>query len=196
VKRAIAIFVVAGAGLAALHAVAASFTGSDPVVVAFNVVRLAAVAAGVYLEFVASVHIVARATRSASALGVASAVTLPSLVLVLAPAASAGAQTGRDVVTMHLLDVEQPTAAIPAPLPPSVPAQSDADTWTVAPGDSFWSIATDVVRDARGGEPTDDDVLPYWHALLDANEDNLAVPGNPDLLFAGQELVLPPLSAA
>ncbi len=189
-------FVVAAAGLVVLDAVASSFTGNDPVVVAFNVVRLAAVAAGVYLEFVASLHIIARATRSASAVGVASAVTLPSLLLVLGPATAAGAQTGRDVVTMHLLDVDQPAATSPAAAPESVPAQADDETWTVAPGDSFWSIATDTLRDTRGGEPSDDEVLSYWHALLDANEDNLAVPGNPDLLFAGQVVVLPPVSAA
>ena len=60
---------------------------------------------------------------------------------------------------------------------------------TVAPGDSFWTIAADAV--AGAGLP-DAVVAQYWEALMDANADRLVEPGNPDLLHVGQDLILPP----
>jgi hypothetical protein len=35
-------------------------------------------------------------------------------------------------------------------------------------------------------------VAPYWQRLVDANRAELADPTNPDLLFVGQTLRLPP----
>jgi nucleoid-associated protein YgaU len=34
-------------------------------------------------------------------------------------------------------------------------------------------------------------VAPYWRAVIDANRDRLAVPGDPDLILPGQVIVLP-----
>jgi nucleoid-associated protein YgaU len=36
--------------------------------------------------------------------------------------------------------------------------------------------------------------LDYWHRLIAANGDRLVDAGNPDLLYPGQVLVLPPLT--
>jgi nucleoid-associated protein YgaU len=79
---------------------------------------------------------------------------------------------------------ERPPPQPPAPPPTDVAA---APTWRVAPGDCFWTIAEQVVG-------TDDvaTVHVYWRALVRANLDRLVVPGNPDLVHPGQELVLPP----
>lgn len=66
-----------------------------------------------------------------------------------------------------------------------------SDTWTVAPGESFWSIAADVVAGRVGHRPSDEEVARYWVALVRANAGRLPVPGDPDLLFAGDVLVLP-----
>jgi len=132
--------------------------------------------------------------ESVSAGGLQTIATV-ALLFLLGPVVQISAQpTGRDVVSMHLLDVDLPAASVPSPAPPVASTADDA--WTVAPGDSFWSIATETLRDANGDEPSEDDVLSYWRVLLDANDDNLAVPGNPDLLFAGQVVVVPPVSAA
>lgn len=90
------------------------------------------------------------------------------------------------------------TTTSPTPAPSPIPAEPSASrdeepTWTVEPGDSFWSIATRVIhQQAPAGEPpTDHEVARYWHTLVRANSDRLAAAGNPDVIFTGQELVLP-----
>ena len=71
-----------------------------------------------------------------------------------------------------------PATAVPASAP------SDDEIWVVESGDSFWSIAEDMVG---VGASTD----AYWHRLIAANRDRLAVSDQPDLLFPGQVLTLP-----
>jgi nucleoid-associated protein YgaU len=89
----------------------------------------------------------------------------------------------------------EPAPSDPAPVPAPTPAPEPSDVWTVALGDHLWSIAAEAVHDA--GAPDDERaVLDYWTALIDANRDRLADPENPDLLFPGQVLVLPPVAAA
>lgn len=73
---------------------------------------------------------------------------------------------------------------------PVVPQSAADDTWIVMPGDSFWSIAEEVLSET-GEQPSEHAVAAYWQRLIAANRDRLAQPGNPDLLFAGQELTLP-----
>lgn len=63
-------------------------------------------------------------------------------------------------------------------------------SWTVEPGDSFWSIAAETLAQA-GEAPTDRRVLGYWRRVVEANRGRLLDAGNPDLLVPGQELVLP-----
>ena len=76
-----------------------------------------------------------------------------------------------------------PPTARPGPAPPS----AAGDTWVVEAGDSFWSIAEDVV-----GSGDERAVERYWRALIGANRSRLADPENPDLLIPGQVLVLVP----
>jgi len=78
----------------------------------------------------------------------------------------------------------RPATAAPAPPPPMSPG---GDTWVVEAGDSFWSIAEDVV-----GSGDERAVRRYWRALIEANRSRLADPGNHDLLIPGQELILVP----
>jgi hypothetical protein len=133
--------------------------------------------------------------RAAAGVGVASAVVLGS-----APAAVATPPPGEPLVllpddgtaTMRVLpaEAEEDAEEPPAPVPAPAPAPTVEDTWTVAPGDSFWSIAADIVGDALGRAPTDAEVDGYWRALVDANRDRLVSP-NPDLVLPGQVFVLP-----
>lgn len=85
--------------------------------------------------------------------------------------------------------------ATPVPVtpaaPPAPPAASMADTFVVEPGDSLWSIAVDALVDANQGQPDDGAVERYWRRLIEANRHALVDPGNPDLIYAGQVLVLP-----
>lgn len=77
------------------------------------------------------------------------------------------------------------------PTRPDGPSRPD-DTWRVAPGESFWSIAADVVTKARGGRAASDrEIAGYWRALITANRDRLVVPADPDVLVPGQELAVP-----
>ena len=94
-------------------------------------------------------------------------------------------------------EATEPTAPVLAPpaAPPTNPAPAamasttDA-TWTVARGDSFWSIAAETLADAWGRPPTDAEIEPYWRAVIAANRDRL-VSGNADLIYAGQVFILP-----
>jgi nucleoid-associated protein YgaU len=71
------------------------------------------------------------------------------------------------------------------------PASRSAEPWTVAAGDSFWSIAEEVLTDIAGREPTDQAIRRYWLQLIETNRRRLADPANPDLLIPGQRLALP-----
>ncbi len=72
-------------------------------------------------------------------------------------------------------------------------AREPFGVWVVAPGDSFWSIATERVAEQLGRRPGCREVAPYWSRLIRDNLDRLPVPGDPDLLFPGDRLRLPPL---
>lgn len=67
------------------------------------------------------------------------------------------------------------------------------DEWRIEPGDHLWAVAAETLRDEWGRPPTDREVLGYWQTLLDANHERLVDPTNPDLVFPGQVLVLPPV---
>lgn len=72
-------------------------------------------------------------------------------------------------------------------------AAAEAVTWTVRPGEDFWSIAEAVVTKRSSGPVNDGAVASYWSRLIAANRGRLPQPGDPDLLFPGQTLVLPPI---
>lgn len=85
----------------------------------------------------------------------------------------------------------------PPPAPAAAPAPAPAPaTWKVAPGDHFWSIATAVVGRSLGQPPDEAAVTGYWRDLIEGNRPNLTDPGNPDLIFTGQVLELPPVPAS
>lgn len=97
----------------------------------------------------------------------------------------------------------RPPASGTGTLRPAGPA-TPPDGWTVMAGDSFWSIATELLADradtadradradTAGRPPAERDVRRYWLQLIEANRDRLADPANPDLLIPGQQLRLPP----
>ncbi len=105
-------------------------------------------------------------------------------------------------VTMHRLDAAgtappgtQPPPAGPGraveTTPGTVAGEVRADTWTVQPGQCFWSIAEAALGRAWGRPPTPPEVVPYWHRLIEANRAELADPHNADLVFPGQVFALP-----
>ncbi len=80
----------------------------------------------------------------------------------------------------------------PSAAGPPAGAPIAAGVWVVQPGQSFWSIAEAVVG-STGGESAADlaAVASYWSRLIAANQHHLPVPGDPNLLFVGDRLVLP-----
>jgi nucleoid-associated protein YgaU len=75
--------------------------------------------------------------------------------------------------------------------PPAVP-EIDPTSWVVEPGDSLWSIASEVTS-PPGGPAADERVVGrYWRRLVEANRAQLVDPDNADLLVPGQWLVVPP----
>jgi len=74
--------------------------------------------------------------------------------------------------------------------------QAEDPAWTVRPGDSFWRIAASHLAIAWQREPSDVEIDPYWRVLIAANRSRLAHPHDPDLLFPGQQLSLPPVPSA
>jgi hypothetical protein len=60
--------------------------------------------------------------------------------------------------------------------------------WTVRPGDNLWSIA--AAATGAGGESA---TAAYWVRLIEANRSRLPYPDDPNLIFAGDRIVLPPL---
>jgi nucleoid-associated protein YgaU len=172
---------------------------------AVGAVRLTALVAAAYLGAISALVAVVstrrhpqralprftpRVVRRALGLGVATVLSVPGVAL-----AAQTASTEAPVLEWVGGDPSPgaPTGA-PGPdaTPPQAPSPAPPATWVVRHGDNFWSIAARTVEGA-GAAATDAGVDRYWRALIAANADRLVVPGDPDLIFAGQELVLPPL---
>jgi nucleoid-associated protein YgaU len=197
--------------------VSRSFDDSAVLVVAG--IRFAALAAGWYLAALLAVGVAARLARARPLVRLADGLTLPPLrraldaalgLSVLAGATTPAAAwaepraTSPPVTMVRLADepasVEPvpstSTTTLPVPAPPSpvahAPPPSAAGQWTVAPGDHFWSIAERVLAQAWARAPADAEVDPYWRRLVEANRHMLADRHNPDLLFVGQVLEVPP----
>ena len=183
-------------------------TAEGAVRASFAVARATGLVLAVYMALLGVLAVVAALSGAAGAARVALRVALPSLrplvgpivaiTLTVTTAVPAGAE-GRDqpppvMQVVASSDSNPPVMRlVPAETPVAPAASSAATTHTVAPGDTFWSIAEDVVR-TDGRAPSDHDVVSYWHALIDRNRDRLRVPGEPDLIFPGQVFELPPLS--
>ncbi len=95
--------------------------------------------------------------------------------------------------TLPLGDEGRTAGAAPLatdPAPPPLP-EVDPGVWVVEQGDSFWSIAEQVVGAEDAASADERATRRYWRRLVDANRAGLVDPGNPDLLLPGQRLVLP-----
>lgn len=93
------------------------------------------------------------------------------------------AHPSADPAELHSAASGRPGAARPA-LP---------TTWTLRPGDSLWRVAEVTVTDAWGRTPPEEVVGHYWWQLVAFNRPHLPDPSNPDLVFPGDVITLPPL---
>jgi nucleoid-associated protein YgaU len=85
---------------------------------------------------------------------------------------------------------EQPPTAATPPTAVATPSPTDP-TWTIRPGDTLWDVAERVRTVRLGRVPTPTETADYLAELVAANASRLAVPGEPDLVFPGQEFVVP-----
>ena len=185
--------------------------GVGPLAAAVTILRLAAMTLALYVAAVgAGVVLVsarpsarcARMVRLATPRLLRRALGVGALTTLALPAGIAASRTPPEAPPVMIrIDAPPPSSTVaPPPASPSItPAapigprvSPEPATWVVQPGDHFWSIATATLR-THDAAVTDDEVARYWRTLVDANRDRLVVPGNPDLVFAGQDLVLPPV---
>ena len=92
-----------------------------------------------------------------------------------------------------------PSPAVPIPLRAGEGAFSDAaggaegtTLYTVQPGDNMWSITAAYLSDGQDAAPSVDRITEVWRKVVALNRDRI-ISGNPDLIFPGEQLLLPPL---
>jgi hypothetical protein len=102
-------------------------------------------------------------------------------------------------LTMRMLPSDgESTSTVSAAPPQAAATEAQAETgepvqtWTVRPGECFWSIAEDVLTQVWGRSPTDAEIIPYWRVLIEANRTSLADRENEDLIFPAQRFTVPP----
>jgi hypothetical protein len=137
----------------------------------------------VELADVLTLPAVRRAVQAGLGVGLAGLAVVPvgSGIALASPSAPATAE-------VHGLS---PDDAAPVLQEVGGPVPTEARTWTVAGGEHLWSISGRVLSAAWGRAPTDDEIAPFWHRVVEGNRDRLADPGNPDLIFPGQVLLVP-----
>jgi hypothetical protein len=112
------------------------------------------------------------------------------------PAAQPGSPPAPLPMTMRA-DPGAPVAADPSALAALSPAadpvrEAVVETKVLEPGDHLWAVAEERVARVVGRPGTDGEVTAYWQRLIQFNRADLADPDNPDLVFPGQTIRLPP----
>jgi nucleoid-associated protein YgaU len=186
---------LAGAAIALVHGASLPDGSGDPAVATMQAVRLVAAGLAAYL-FVATVLAV-RLPRLAPRFARRLVATIAGTTLLLTPIAAAAATSsapppGVEAPVLHRIDEPSSTTAAPELLTPIRPV-SDArgaksEMVVVQPGDHLWAIAERALTDQLGRAVSDQEIVPFWTRLIDANRDRVA---DPDVIFAGQELRLP-----
>lgn len=178
------------------HDAVAWYEEVGPAVASLSLVRVAALAAGLWLLVVTLVQLSFGVVLAPRAWGLlvrrlaGSTLAAGLSMASLPPGAAAPAE--RAAIVRAVDDVPgtatvRVTGHAGAPTvrasEPSAPVARPV-TVLVAPGDSFWSLA-----EAAVGAPAE--VAPYWRRLVAANRAALVDPANPDLIYPGQRFLLP-----
>lgn len=201
-RRPLALLIFAVAAGSALWRLASRFPLPDrdlgrwlvdvgPADAAMSVVRVAALGAAGYLAVIALLHLLvptwSRAGRWVAIL------TPPSLramlvTTVLATSSAGAAFAGATAAPPPPVSIALSDPAVIVAAPPIVPEEA---LYTVKPGDSFWSIAEVAITAHLGRPPSLAEIGTYWHRVISANNERLVHAGVPDLIYPGQEFVLP-----
>lgn len=101
---------------------------------------------------------------------------------------------GSDVAVLTM-SVASDTAEHADPPELTTPEHDQSRVHVVEPGENLWSIASEHLVQAFGRHPTPSEVKAYWGELIALNRANLPDPANPDLIYRGIELQMPPVQA-
>ena len=90
-----------------------------------------------------------------------------------------------------------PVAQAERILPMEAVEQTEVDIhpYVVKPGDSMWTITADYLAEETGKRPANSEISRVWRVVMDLNEDRIRS-GDVDLIFPGEELLLPRLPVA
>jgi nucleoid-associated protein YgaU len=168
------------------------------------VLRLAVLAAAGYLLALTALGAAARALGWRRAFAVLARWSPPVVrwvlgaglagVLAVGPTAAAGASPPP---TMVLVPEDEPPPPAPPPralvAPPSPLPAPEVETVTLAPGDHLWAVAERRLAAAWARDPAEREVTPYWRLLVELNRAELPDPADPDLVFPGDVIRLPPV---
>ncbi|HSK25028.1 MAG TPA: LysM domain-containing protein [Egicoccus sp.] len=197
---------------------------TDPLLATMSLLRLLVLALSWYLVGVTAVGVVARLAGAVRLVRLADALTVPALRRLLQSALGVGLATAMvaaatparaQPLPLQLLDgvavetadtaasdaperLPSPSHGVPVPVVADTVGDVDASPppgqHIVVAGESFWRIAADHVAQASDRPAADAEVAMYWRRLIEQNRSRLADPGNPDLLYPGQRLDLPPVA--
>lgn len=68
-----------------------------------------------------------------------------------------------------------------------------ASSWTLAPGEHLWHVAKIHLSESWGRPVLDGEITRYWVEVVEANRASLPDPANPDLVYPGDVVELPPV---
>ena len=80
--------------------------------------------------------------------------------------------------------------ATDAPQDPAVPDVAEGEIG-VLDGDHFWSISEQILTEQWGRAPSDAELTPFWAEVMAVNHGRLLPPGDPNLIYPGQDFVVP-----
>ena len=76
----------------------------------------------------------------------------------------------------------------------AVAQEASPQRYTVRPGDNMWTITADYLAEVLAAKPSTNHVSRVWRVVMDLNRGSIRS-GNVDLIFPGEVLILPPISA-
>ena len=121
--------------------------------------------------------------------------TPPRITVRRLQAAPATSTPARGEPATRQPDLPPPTASPQAAPPPVLPTTTTTSTaatsWTVRPGEDLWSITESVLIARLGHAPDQREVAALWIRVIDTNRPDLPDPANPNLIFAGDVVVIP-----
>ncbi|MFQ5523526.1 MAG: LysM peptidoglycan-binding domain-containing protein [Acidimicrobiia bacterium] len=98
------------------------------------------------------------------------------------------------VITLTLADLAVAEQRPPAVRLPHTQSDSIAVKVVVTRGDHLWKISERHLEELMGREPSGAEVSPYWRQVIEVNRKALRS-GDPDLIYPGEVVTLPPFSA-